>query len=69
MAKDQTNLLLIYGGVSPEHEVSVNSAKFIGNYIDRSKYNLFIIKISKQNRWLYEKEFNQPDSKSVEINL
>ena len=45
-------VLLIYGGVSPEHEVSCNSAKAIIENIDKTKFNLDYIYITKNNEWL-----------------
>ena len=45
-------ILLIYGGVSPEHEVSCNSAKAIIKNIDKTKFNLDCIYITKNNEWL-----------------
>ena len=45
-------VLLIYGGVSPEHEVSCNSAKAIIENIDKTKFNLDCIYITKNNEWL-----------------
>lgn len=45
-------VLLIYGGSSTEHEVSCNSAKNIIKNIDKSKYNLTTLKITKDNIWI-----------------
>lgn len=47
------NLLVLFGGVSPEHEVSLRSAEFVLNNIDRSKYNVYAVGITKDGRWLY----------------
>jgi len=46
------NVLLIYGGVSSEHDVSCNSARSIIENIDNEKYNLECVKISKNGIWL-----------------
>lgn len=45
-------VLLIYGGSSTEHEVSCNSAKNIIKNIDKSKYDLTTLKITKDNIWI-----------------
>lgn len=39
---------IIAGGDSSEHEVSMNSAKNIYYYIDKEKYNLYIVELSKK---------------------
>lgn len=39
---------IIAGGDSSEHEVSMNSAKGIYSFIDKEKYNLYIIELSKK---------------------
>lgn len=43
---------LIYGGRSGEHEVSVLSANSVIASIDREKYEVFPIGITKEGRWL-----------------
>ncbi len=45
------NLLILCGGQSPEHAISVRSAKNILKEIDRSKYNILIFGISEQGDW------------------
>ncbi|MBM6883103.1 D-alanine--D-alanine ligase [Bacteroides caecigallinarum] len=39
---------IIAGGDSSEHEVSMNSAKGIYSFIDKEKYNLYIVELSKK---------------------
>lgn len=39
---------IIAGGDSSEHEVSINSAKGIYSFIDKGKYNLYIVELSKK---------------------
>lgn len=46
------SVCVLFGGMSPEHEVSLRSAEFVLNTIDRSKYNVFPVGITKQGRWL-----------------
>ena len=45
-------VLLIYGGVSPEHDVSCKSAKAIIENIDTTKFQLDCIYITPNNEWL-----------------
>ncbi len=42
---------LLFGGKSTEHEVSLTSALSILKHIDREKYAVLPIKISKEGRW------------------
>ncbi len=46
------NLCVLFGGVSPEHEVSLNSTYSILTNIDIDKYNLYPVGITKSGRWL-----------------
>lgn len=49
-------VLLIYGGTSTEHDVSCISAKSIINNIDKNKYILDCVNITKNNKWLFNNE-------------
>lgn len=44
-------VLLIYGGASPEHEVSCKSAQSIIENIDKDKYDLECVYITPNNEW------------------
>ncbi|KKQ23868.1 MAG: D-alanyl-alanine synthetase A [Candidatus Roizmanbacteria bacterium GW2011_GWC2_37_13] len=46
------NIGLVFGGKSGEHEVSLLSAKSIYEALDKNKYNVFLIGVDKQGRWL-----------------
>lgn len=43
---------ILYGGVSAEHEVSVVSARCVLEAIDRTRYDVVAIGITKEGRWL-----------------
>jgi D-alanine-D-alanine ligase len=43
---------IIYGGRSGEHEISVRSAKTVIEQIDKNKYEVLPIAISKEGNWL-----------------
>lgn len=46
------NVCILFGGISPEHEVSLRSAESVLNNIDKSKYNLFPVGITKEGDWI-----------------
>jgi D-alanine-D-alanine ligase len=46
------NLAVIFGGRSGEHEVSLRSAKQVMAALDREKYNVIPIAITKKGNWL-----------------
>ena len=52
---NKIKLGIIYGGMSTEHEVSINSAKSIIENLDKNKYEIFKIYINKNGEWLNEK--------------
>ena len=46
-------VVLLFGGMSSEHEVSrVSVGNFVNN-IDRTKYEVLAVGITKEGRWLY----------------
>lgn len=66
------NVGLIFGGKSGEHEVSLLSANSIYKALDRKKYNVFLIAISKQGDFLLMNKnnflLNQDNPKLIKIN-
>ncbi len=52
---------ILFGGQSAEHEVSIQSAKNIFAAIDKTKYEVVLIGISKKGKWfqLSPEEFNK----------
>ena len=52
MAGKKLRVGVLFGGRSGEHEVSLLSAASVLNAIDRSKYDVVPIGISKEGRWL-----------------
>jgi D-alanine-D-alanine ligase len=50
--KQKVQVGLIFGGRSGEHEVSLSSAQGVMGAIDKSKYEVVPIGITKQGRWL-----------------
>jgi len=52
---------ILFGGQSAEHEVSIQSAKNIFAAIDKTKYEVVLIGISKKGKWFEfsQEEFNK----------
>lgn len=46
------SVCVLFGGISPEHEVSLRSAESVLNNIDRNKYNVFPVGITKDGDWI-----------------
>ena len=46
------SVCILFGGMSPEHEVSLRSAESVLNNIDKSKYNVFPVGITKEGDWI-----------------
>ena len=46
------SVCILFGGISPEHEVSLRSAEAVLNNIDHSKYNIFPVGITKDGDWI-----------------
>ena len=46
------SVCVLFGGRSPEHEVSLRSAESVLNNLDKTKYNLFPVGITKSGDWV-----------------
>ena len=46
------SVCVLFGGMSPEHEVSLRSAEFVLNSLDPEKYNIFPVGITKNGDWV-----------------
>ena len=46
------NVCVLFGGVSPEHEVSLRSAEAVLNHMDPEKYNIFPVGITQKGDWI-----------------
>ncbi len=46
------SVCVLFGGISPEHEVSLRSAEFVLNCLDPEKYNIFPVGITKSGDWI-----------------
>ncbi len=52
MAKQRVRVGIVFGGRSGEHEVSLRSARSIMDAIDKDKYEVLPIGITKEGRWI-----------------
>ena len=62
---NKKNVMILFGGQSNEHEVSVMSAKNVLENIDRSKYDVVCVGITREGEWLLfdsDYEYLVPDS-------
>ena len=46
------SVCVLFGGMSPEHEVSLRSAESVLNNIDKEKYNIFPVGITRKGDWI-----------------
>lgn len=64
------NLCVIFGGRSPEHEISRKSVTSILNNLDKSKYEITLIGITKEGKWyLYGGDYSKIENGSWETDL
>lgn len=47
------SVCILFGGVSPEHEVSLRSAESVLNNIDQEKYQVYPVGITREGQWIY----------------
>ncbi len=46
------NVCVLFGGISPEHDVSLRSAESVLNNMDKEKYNCIPVGITKEGDWI-----------------
>ena len=47
------NVCILFGGMSPEHAVSLRSAESVLNNLNPEKYNIYPVGITRDGRWLH----------------
>lgn len=57
---------VIFGGTNTEHEVSLLSAKAILDNLDKSRFEIVPIKITKDNKWVPLKLIESPQIRQLE---
>lgn len=55
-SSSRLRVAVLFGGRSAEHEISLLSARFVVESLDRSKYDPILIGIDKSGRWLLQDE-------------
>ncbi|MBQ6851659.1 MAG: D-alanine--D-alanine ligase [Oscillospiraceae bacterium] len=46
------NVCVLFGGISPEHDVSLRSAESVLNNLNKEQYNIFPVGITKDGDWI-----------------
>lgn len=65
---EKLNVAVVFGGKSGEHEVSLMSATNVIKAMDKEKYNIFMIGITKQGKWMaYEGDVDKISDGSWEM--
>ena len=47
------NIILLFGGISGEYEVTLKSVTSIFNHINKDKYNVHLVGITRDGEWIY----------------
>src|SRR3954463_8276113 len=55
-SSSKLRVAVLFGGRSAEHEISLLSARFVVESLDRSKYEPVLVGIDKKGRWLLQDE-------------
>ena len=72
------NICVLFGGISPEHAVSLRSAESVLNNMDPEKYNIYPVGITRKGEWILfggtdyaqlptEKWLEHPDNRKATI--
>src|ERR1041384_5079699 len=56
VSSSKLRVAVLFGGRSAEHEISLLSARFVVEALDRNKYEPILIGIDKNGRWLLQDE-------------
>ena len=50
---NKMNVCVLFGGVSPEYAVSLRSAESVLNNINKEKYNIYPVGITREGKWFW----------------
>ena len=50
---NKLNVCVLFGGVSPEHAVSLRSAESVLNNMNTEKYNIYPVGITREGKWIW----------------
>lgn len=69
----RTKIIILFGGQSGEHEVSLNSARSVLKAIDRSRFDIQTVGISKEGQWFWDanpEDWQQnPTTQGIQVTL
>lgn len=65
----KTKVLLIFGGQSSEHEISIMSAKNIEAIIDRSRFEVKLAYINRTGQWFLADKVTTSENSPLQIDL
>ncbi len=65
----QLTVMLIFGGESSEHDVSVNSARNVFTAIDKVKYDVKLAYIDREGRWWLLEEWTESPNEHTNVQL
>lgn len=72
MTSMKKRVAILFGGKSAEHEVALQSARSIIDALDKEKYEIVLIGIDKQGRWLLQNQsqylLNAENPKLISLN-
>ena len=60
------NLAIVFGGASPEHEISLKSCAGVYRGLGKEKYNITLVGITKSGEWYYLPDVSADDIESGE---
>ena len=55
----KTNLLIVFGGESAEHEVSIRSARNVFDALDKEKYDVALCYIDREGKWWHATDVSE----------
>ncbi len=61
------SVAILFGGKSVEHAISINSAKNIYEYIDKTQFDVVLIGISQQGKWFLKNAVDGDFEKGIAI--
>lgn len=56
------NIAVVSGGPSNERDVSIKTSQQIAKALSKNKYNVFLIEITKNKKWLFKGKFENKNS-------
>lgn len=64
---DKTRVLVLFGGRSAEHEISILSARFVARSLDPTRFEVLLVGITRAGRWHLQEEIPTGDASAVRL--